>query len=73
MKTLKDIALGETCIVEHINATPALKRKFLDLGITKGVEIQVYMQAPFADPIAIKVRGYELALRKSEASCIIVV
>jgi ferrous iron transport protein A len=72
MKTLKDVNIGEHCIVDKIIASDAVKRRFMDLGITKGVEIYVQMQAPLKDPLMIKVRGYKLAIRKSEAELILV-
>lgn len=67
MKTLKDVKPGENVKVIKIGCTGALKKRIMDMGITKGVEIKVRKVAPLGDPIEINVRGYELSLRKSEA------
>ena len=70
MKTLKDVKIGETVKVVRIHGEGALKRRIMDMGITKGVEIYVRKVAPLGDPIEIKVRGYELSLRKNDAELI---
>lgn len=72
MKTLKDVRVGETVSVEKLQGEGALKRRIMDMGITKGAEIYVRKVAPLGDPIEITVRGYELSVRKSEAENVIV-
>ena len=72
MKTLKDIKSGEEVIVEKIACTGTLKRRIMDMGITKGTSILVRKLAPLGDPIELTVRGYELSLRKADAENIIV-
>lgn len=67
MKTLKDVGIGETTKVLRINGEGKVKRRIMDMGITKGVEIYVRKVAPLGDPIEITVRGYELSLRKADA------
>lgn len=71
-KTLKDALPGETVTVEKLIGTGALRRRIMDMGITKGVQIKVRKVAPLGDPIEINLRGYELTLRKSEAELILV-
>ncbi|MGI6122946.1 MAG: FeoA family protein [Acetivibrionales bacterium] len=73
MRTLKDAAAGETVIIKKIHGTGALKRRFMDMGITKGVEVYFRKEAPLGDPIEINVLGYELTIRKSDAELIEVV
>ena len=72
MKTLKDIKVGGTAKVVKINGEGAIKRRIMDMGITKGVEIYVRKMAPLGDPMEVTVRGYELAFRKADAEKIIV-
>lgn len=72
MKNLKEVKCGETVTVEKLQGEGALKRRIMDMGITKGAEIFVRKVAPLGDPIEITVRGYELSIRKSEAENIIV-
>ena len=72
MKTLKDVAIGDSAIVQRLSGEGALKRRIMDMGVTKGVEIFVRKVAPFGDPIEVTVRGYELSLRKAEAENILV-
>ncbi|MDC7278725.1 MULTISPECIES: FeoA family protein [Pseudobutyrivibrio] len=72
MKTLRDIKVGGTAKVVKINGEGAIKRRIMDMGITKGVEIYVRKMAPLGDPMEITVRGYELAFRKADAEMIIV-
>ena len=72
MKTLKDVAVGDKAIVKRLNGEGALKRRIMDMGVTKGVEIFVRKVAPLGDPIEVTVRGYELSLRKAEAENILV-
>ena len=70
MKTLKEISIGRSAKVVKLHGEGALKRRIMDMGITKGVEITVRRVAPFGDPIEITVRGYELSLRKADADLI---
>lgn len=70
MKTLKSTKIGEIVRVIKLNGTGPLKRRIMDMGITKGVEIYVRKVAPLGDPVEITVRGYELSLRKSDAEII---
>jgi ferrous iron transport protein A len=67
MKTLRDIPVGQSSTVQKIHGEGALKRRIMDMGITKGTEIQVRKVAPLGDPIEITVRGYELSIRKDDA------
>ena len=70
MKTLKDVKIGETTRVIRIHGEGALKRRIMDMGITRGVEIYVRKVAPLGDPIEKTVRDYELSLRKADAKLI---
>ena len=70
MKTLKDALIGETVVVKRISGEPVLKRRLMDMGITKGVEVHIRKVAPLGDPIEITVRGYELSIRKADAEMI---
>lgn len=70
MKTLRDVKIGDTARVTRLNGAGALKRRIMDMGITKGVSIYVRKVAPLGDPIEITVRGYELSLRKEDAQMI---
>lgn len=72
MKTLKEIKCGETATVLRLQGEGALKRRIMDMGITKGAQVFVRKVAPLGDPIEITVRGYELSIRKSEAENILV-
>ena len=72
MRTLKDVKVGEKVRVEKLTGEGALKRRIMDMGITKGTEITVRKVAPLGDPMEINVRGYELSVRKSEAENIII-
>ena len=72
MKTLKDVAVGDSAIVKKLSGEGALKRRIMDMGVTKGVEIFVRKVAPFGDPIEVTVRGYELSLRKAAAANLLV-
>ena len=67
MKTLKDAKIGETVKVTKINGEGAVKRRIMDMGITRGVPIYVRKVAPLGDPVEITVRGYELSIRKEDA------
>lgn len=70
MKTLREAKVGETLKVVKLNGEGAIKRRIMDMGITKGVEIYIRKLAPLGDPIEITVRGYELSLRKADAATI---
>ena len=67
MKTLKAVPVGESGVVVKIHGEGALRRRIMDMGITKGTEIYVRKVAPLGDPVEITVRGYELSLRKADA------
>jgi len=67
MKTLRDIKVGETAKVVKIHGAGSVKRRIMDMGITKGTEIYVRKVAPLGDPVEVTVRGYELSLRKEDA------
>ena len=70
MKTLKDAKIGETCTVVKLHSEGAVRRRIMDMGITKKVEIYVRKVAPLGDPIEVNVRGYELTLRKADAAMV---
>jgi len=70
MKTLKDAAIGETVTVRRIHGEGALKRRIMDMGITKGVQVFVRKVAPLGDPIELTLRGYELSLRRADCELI---
>jgi len=72
MKTLKNTPLGETVTVVQLDGEGALKRRIMDMGITKGTQLYVKKVAPLGDPIEITVRGYELSIRKADAEKVIV-
>ena len=70
MTTLKDIQMGVKCKVAQINGSGVVKRRIMDMGITKGVEVKIRKVAPLGDPVEVTVRGYELSLRKADAEMI---
>ena len=70
MKTLKEAKIGETVKVVKLNGEGAVKRRIMDMGITKGVSVYVRKVAPLGDPVEVTVRGYELSLRKADAEMI---
>jgi len=70
MRTLKDARIGESVMVVKLHGEGAVRRRIMDMGITKNVEILVRKVAPLGDPIEINVRGYELSLRKSDAEMV---
>lgn len=70
MKTLKEAKVGQTVKVTKVHGTGALKRRIMDMGITKGVEIYIRKVAPLGDPFEINLRGYELSLRKADAEMV---
>ena len=70
MKTLKDVKVGESVTVAKLHGEGPVKRRIMDMGITKGVEVQIRKVAPLGDPIEVNVRGYELSIRKADAEMI---
>mgnify|MGYP005756022585 CR=1 FL=1 len=70
MRTLKEVKVGETVKVVKLHGEGAVKRRIMDMGITKGVEVYIRKVAPLGDPIEVTVRGYELSLRKADAEMI---
>lgn len=70
MNTLKQVKVGQTCTVKRVHGEGALRRRIMDMGITKGVEIYVRKVAPLGDPIEITVMDYELSVRKNDAELI---
>lgn len=70
MRTLREAKIGETVKVKKLNGEGAIKRRIMDMGITKGIEVHIRKVAPLGDPIEITVRGYELSLRKADAEMI---
>ncbi len=73
MKTLHDVKVGDTVSVVKLHGEGALRRRIMDMGITKGTSIFVRKVAPLGDPVEITVRGYELSIRKGDAECIEIV
>lgn len=72
MKTLKEVTCGKTVKVTKLSGEGPVKRRIMDMGITKGVEVFVRKVAPLGDPVEVTVRGYELSLRKADAEMILV-
>ncbi len=70
MKTLRDVKIGETVKVVKLHGEGAIKRRIMDMGITRGVEVYVRKVAPLGDPIEVTVRNYELSIRKADAEMI---
>ncbi len=70
MSTLKDVKIGKSATVLKLHGEGALRRRIMDMGITKGVQVKVRKVAPLGDPLEITVRGYELSLRKADAEMI---
>ena len=70
MATLKDAKIGSTVVIKKLSGEGAVKRRIMDMGITKGIEVYVRKVAPLGDPIEVTVRGYELSLRKQDAEMI---
>lgn len=68
--TLRDVSVGQTIKVTRLNGDGPVKRRIMDMGITKGVEVYVRKVAPLGDPVEITVRGYELSVRKDDAQCV---
>ena len=71
-KTLRDVAVGQSAVVRRLTGEGAVKRRILDMGITKGTEVYGRKVAPLGDPIEVTVRGFELSLRKDEAERVLV-
>ncbi len=70
MKTLKESKVGDTVRVVKLHGEGAVKRRIMDMGLTKGVEVKVRKVAPLGDPVEVTVRGYELSIRKADAEMI---
>lgn len=70
MKTLKEVSCGQTVTVKKLNGEGPVKRRIMDMGITKGVNVFIRKVAPLGDPIEVTVRGYELSIRKADAEMI---
>lgn len=70
MATLKDAKIGQTVRVKKLTGEGAVKRRIMDMGITKGVEVYIRKVAPLGDPVEVTIRGYELSLRKADAELI---
>ena len=70
MRTLRDVHIGDTVKVVKIHGEGAIKRRIMDMGITKGIDIYVRKVAPLGDPVEVTVRGYELSLRKADAEMV---
>lgn len=70
MKNLKEAKIGETVRVVKIHGEGAIKRRIMDMGLTKGTEVHIRKVAPLGDPVEVTVRGYELSLRKADAEII---
>lgn len=70
MRTLRDVKVGETVCVVKLHGEGALRRRIMDMGITRGTSVYVRKVAPLGDPVEITIRGYELSIRKGDAECI---
>ena len=70
MKTLREVKVGQTVTVVKLHGEGAIRRRIMDMGITRGVEIKITKVAPLGDPMEVTVRGYELSLRKADAAMI---
>ena len=66
MKTLRDVKIGETAVIEKLHGEGALKRRIMDMGLTKGTKVYVRKVAPLGDPMELTVRNYELSVRKAD-------
>lgn len=73
MKTLRDVLVGESAEIKRLHGEGAIKRRIMDMGITKGTEVYIRKVAPLGDPIEMTVRGYELSIRKEDAKMIEIV
>jgi len=72
MRTLRDVSAGETVEIVRLNGVGALKRRIMDMGLTRGTKVSVRKVAPLGDPVELTVRGYELSLRKADAENVVV-
>ena len=72
MRTLRDVPVGQSAVVRRLTGEGAVKRRIMDMGITKGTDVYVRKVAPLGDPIEVTVRGFELSLRKDEAQQVLV-
>lgn len=70
MKTLRDVKIGEKAIVKKLHGEGAVKRRIMDMGLTKGTEVTVRKVAPLGDPVELTVRNYELSIRKADAEMV---
>ncbi|NLI22937.1 MAG: ferrous iron transport protein A [Clostridiales bacterium] len=70
MKTLRDVKIGEHAVIERLHGEGAIKRRIMDMGLTRGAEVYVRKVAPLGDPMELTVRGYELSVRKGDAALI---
>ena len=70
MKTLRDVKIGETAVIEKLHGEGPVKRRIMDMGLTKGTQVYVRKVAPLGDPMELTVRGYELSVRKADAELI---
>ena len=70
MKTLKDVKIGESAVIEKLHGEGALKRRIMDMGLTRGTQVYVRKVAPLGYPMELTVRGYELSVRKADAELI---
>ena len=70
MRTLKDVNIGDSAVVVKVHGEGAIRRRIMDMGITKNVEIYIRKVAPLGDPFELNVRGYELSLRKADAEMV---
>ena len=70
MRTLQDVAVGKSAVVKRLHGEGAVKRRIMDMGIVKGVEVAVRRVAPAGDPLELSLRGYDLSLRKDEAALV---
>lgn len=70
MKTLKDVKVGEDAVVVRLHGEGAIKRRIMDMGLTRGTQVHVRKVAPLGDPMELTVRGYELSIRKADAEMI---
>jgi ferrous iron transport protein A len=72
MKTLREAQVGETVTVKKVNGAGPVRRRIMDMGITKGIEVYIRKVAPLGDPVEVTIRGYELSIRKNDAEMILV-
>ena len=68
--TLREVKVGQTCTIKRLHGEGAVKRRIMDMGLTKGVEVYVRKVAPLGDPMELTVRGYELSIRKADAEMV---